>query len=158
MAGKSQYKYKPEYSIDILEYGKQGLSCAQVASKFGVNRKTVYDWAHDPVQYPEFVAAYLQYETEKEAHHNSILLKIASGELKVTNGAVGALIYLHRVQFGHKYAEYLIDQKREIKTEAVPARETVKEEIKRILNVARDAKADGTGTGESDPGTTAEAV
>jgi hypothetical protein len=153
-------KIKPEFYTQIVEYGRQGLGKAEVAAKFGVNRRTIYNWAADPVKYPEFCAAYEQYETELEAHHTNLLMRIASGEVKVTNGAVGALIYLCRVQLGTKHPEYLIDQKREIKTESVQSPDSVKNEIKRLIELAKDdnRKFRVVESGEFDSGATVKAL
>lgn len=157
MAGKSQYKYKPEFCSQIIEYGRQGLSKSAVASKFGVNRGTLYHWSNNPTDYPEFVSAWEQYETELNAYLDNTLRAVASGQLKLPQGGIAALIYMCRTCLGPKNPEYLIDLKREIKTEVVPPKEVVNEEIKRLLELARNDKRRSK-SGESDSGTTSKAI
>lgn len=37
-------KYDPEYCKSVIEYGKQGLSKAQMAAKLEVHRDTIHEW------------------------------------------------------------------------------------------------------------------
>ena len=46
--------YKPEYCDKIIEYGKEGRSMVQMASRLDVDRETLNYWA---AHYPEFSAA-----------------------------------------------------------------------------------------------------
>jgi transposase len=58
MAGKSNAgaptKYDPKYCEAVIEYGKQGLSKAQMAARLEVHRETLNNWADN---HPEFFDA-----------------------------------------------------------------------------------------------------
>lgn len=124
-------KYKPEFCKQILEFGKQGLARAEVASQFGISRRLLYDWINDTNK-PEFMAAYEQYETELESYCQRMLRLIAEGQVKGKQN-IAAHIYRIRTLLGQKCPEYLIDLKKEIKHETHATPGQVKEELKKIL-------------------------
>ena len=51
MAGGRPTKYKPEFCEIAIECGKQGMGKAEIASKLGVVRETLWDWGNKK---PEF--------------------------------------------------------------------------------------------------------
>lgn len=65
-AGGRPTSYKPEYCAQIIEWGKQGWSLAEMASALGVAKATVSsDW---PAAHPEFSAAVKIARTHSEAY------------------------------------------------------------------------------------------
>lgn len=47
-------KYNPDFCATVIEYGKQGLSKAQIAARLDVHRETLNNWAET---HPEFFDA-----------------------------------------------------------------------------------------------------
>ncbi len=141
---------------ELVQYGKEGLTKSEVASKFGLTRKTLYEWVNMPGKYPEFVAAWEVYETEFNAYLDRNLSMVCDGKVKLSQGQIAAIIYRLRVCMGPKNPEYLIDLKREIKTETVPSRDTINAELKRLLELARNDRV--IQSGEFDSGTTVKAI
>lgn len=66
-------KYKPEYCQKVIDFGKDGLSIAEMACEIGVAKQTLYSWMKF---YPEFLDAMnesvsnAQAWYEKKARHN----------------------------------------------------------------------------------------
>ena len=44
-------KYKPEYCEEVLKMAAEGMSMAEYAAAFGVDRPTLYDWKEQHVEF-----------------------------------------------------------------------------------------------------------
>lgn len=128
---KSDTKYKPEMSKQLIEFGKQGLARTQVASRLGISRRLLYNWLEDSSK-PEFLEAYERYKTELSCYQHDRLQEMIEG--KKNCKGLGALIYRGRVLLGKDEPEWLVDLKKEIVTENKPSHNQVKEELKKILS------------------------
>lgn len=92
--------YKPDYHPKMMiEYGLQGLSIAQCASKFGVSRMCIYKWKD---QYPEFKEAVEISMTHAQAIEEEKLDKLSTGELE---GSATAQVFKMKSRFRDDYQE-----------------------------------------------------
>jgi hypothetical protein len=147
VAGKAQYKYRPEFPAQLEQYGLDGLTIAEVCKEWKITERTFYNWINMPEKYPDLAASKELFDVYAIAFMDKSLRDVYTGKVKLGPGGTAALIYSCRVRLGHKHKEYLIDLTKEIKTTETPKAEAVKEEIKRLLGIARDDKS-RTGTGE----------
>lgn len=59
-------EYKPEYCQRVIEFGKDGLLPVSMASRIGVTKQTLHEWAR---VHPEFSDAFNEARTHCEAFH-----------------------------------------------------------------------------------------
>lgn len=48
-------KYKPHFCDKVIEFGKEGMSNAEMAGELGVTRNTLFTWANE---HPDFLHAF----------------------------------------------------------------------------------------------------
>lgn len=57
-------KYKPEYCERVLEMAAEGMSMAEYAAEFGIDRATLYHWGEE---HPEFLTALTRAKSLEQA-------------------------------------------------------------------------------------------
>ena len=80
-------KYKPEYCALTIKLGKQGKLPAQIASKIGVSKQTLFNWAD---RIPEFFDALHEAKTHCEAKELDTLDEEGFRHLGVAKFRLGA--------------------------------------------------------------------
>lgn len=58
--------YKPEYCERVIEMGKEGYACVEMAAELGVCNKTLCAWAN---QYEDFCKAYTRAKVLSQAYY-----------------------------------------------------------------------------------------
>jgi len=91
--GDYNYKYDPKFCDMAIAHGKEGGTVVTFASKCGVTRKVIYDWAK---AHPEFEEALARMQEESRAwlmkHLQEHLLD--SGTVRINGHALNAYLWL----------------------------------------------------------------
>ena len=140
--GEGVVKWSPECNVRVIEMGEQGLALAQMAAKFGVSRKTLYNWTKN-TKCKGFKKSMEIARARCEAEWIDIGTRGICGQIKGFNQV--AWIFSMKCRFRDDWqdtnkSELLLSNDHDNLTD-----EQLDKLIKRIQTTAKESPTDGSG-------------